>query len=111
MKSIIYFCSTGDAVAADTIEEAPKNDAPNNAQNSDQTQGQWQTLLDTIVPTSNQTVTSTNEQFLQENNQLLRALTNYIVKGNRYYYKLNGFNELNCQAVFLTINRTYISYV
>lgn len=61
-------------------EEAPKIDAPNN----EPAQGQWQPVVPEVAST-NQASTSSEEQqqSLKENNQLLRALTNYIVKEKR----------------------------
>ncbi|XP_043276539.1 protein purity of essence isoform X5 [Venturia canescens] len=68
------------ATASGSSEEVPKAEESNGQASNEQ--GQWQTLhLDsasTIQPSSS----NDDHQSMQENNQLLKALTNYIVKSN-----------------------------
>ncbi|KAJ8682718.1 hypothetical protein QAD02_018510 [Eretmocerus hayati] len=75
--------ATSPDVSADT-EQASKNDTPNNAPNNEQSQSAWSSLLTEPLPAPNNQAAVANEdqQSLRENNQLLRALTNYIVKEN-----------------------------
>ncbi|XP_031787712.1 protein purity of essence isoform X2 [Nasonia vitripennis] len=77
--------TTTSTTPAAAPEDAPKNGVPNNATNNEQTQGPWQLtslLTETTTPNNQTTISNDEQQSLQENNQLLRALTNYIVKEN-----------------------------
>ena len=64
---------------AGSSEEVQRVDDSNSAPTNDQ--GQWQTLL--LDSSSNQASSPNDDQkSMQENSQLLKALTNYIVKAN-----------------------------
>lgn len=83
-----FFSTAESSVTAKPAQ--PEVTKPAASINNEQVQSQWQALLATpeIPVPNNQTnilATATDDQqlSLHENNQLLRALTNYIVKENR----------------------------
>lgn len=68
------------AVTGSTTDEVQKAEEPNNAPNSEQVQ--WQTLPLYGSNTGNQITSPDDKQSMQENSQLLQALTSYIVHKN-----------------------------
>lgn len=70
------------AVAGNSEDVQKVEDSNSATNNEDSIKGQWQTLLLDSGSSNQASSPNDDQQSMQENNQLLKALTNYIVKAN-----------------------------